>query len=132
VAIDDKSQFCERAAQGIEKANTAALSLKVQVRDETAQTISVTPGTYTIGEVKTGMYTYAQAQVVQYQTNDVCLNTLTITATAASGSITIDTVSETDAKGRFDALFSDGGRLSGFFDAPICNAAGPPTTVCEP
>ncbi len=111
------------------KANATLVNLLLVRANVIGGTASaVQPGTYTISATTPtpdAQGNITVAQVVPTKTDAACA-TPPSTPTATGGTITIGTVSAR-VTGSADVTFSDGGRVSGTFDVPVC---GFQTDVC--
>jgi hypothetical protein len=124
VCADFQSPFCtlHRSAKDV---TVLLASLAPPFPGLTAQ---IVPGTYTVSPsltttlpdpTRSGML-YA-AGAISVGTDASCVPT----SGAGSGSLRIDTVNAAQVTGHVDLTFSDGGKLSGDFTAPVCTGVSP-------
>ncbi len=111
VLITNQSDACKVVQSSGNPADSTALTLVVG-----SATGAVGPGTYAIGSLGSG------AAAVSYSAQDATC-AVTANAAAQSGSITITTATATTLVGTFEATFPSGDKVSGSFDAPVCNAS---------
>ncbi len=135
VALDDRLGICGRFAAGVDKPNSKVLWLTVTLVNLNGST-PIAPLTQTslpIGSTTDANFYKTEVTGTFFNTDATCKNQLaTSRAQATSGSVSFDSFDATSVKGRFDLYFPEG-RLSGFFDAPVC-ATGITngTLVCQP
>jgi hypothetical protein len=111
IAITNQADACKVVTDAVNPPNGTALTLVVG-----SATAAVGPGTYPIGQLGSGAagisYAAQNATCVATENDD-----------AQSGSITISTATATTLAGTFEATFPSGDKVSGSFDAPVCNAS---------
>jgi hypothetical protein len=108
VLITNLANGCAELQRNGQPANSTALTLFVN-----SDTTTVPAGTYPIDDT--------QQATVSYTVDNSSCETTTNEA-AATGSITLTTVSSTVIDGSFDVHMSNGDHLYGTFDAPVCPA----------
>jgi hypothetical protein len=114
--------------QNTDRADLVTLALLVSTTSTSGmEPAAIAPGTYMIG----GMYepdagVSVQVSATLLVSDATCQSTGG--DTASSGTITLTSITAAAVVGRFDVTFSEGGEVTGHFNAPICNGALPAAT----
>ena len=133
----DQPGICGYLQRNQTKASARSVELAVVRVDPSMPTTSLTTGTYPVVANPTVENAYAFVLVSQ---SDAACNPADVTVTG--GSVVVSSISNGRLQGTIDATLSDGGTITGSFDAPACAVTfggnvctgdiGPVSPTCGP
>jgi hypothetical protein len=115
VIASDQPGICGYLQANQNRANARSVDLVMVRLDPASPTTTLTTGTYAVVTTPGSQGSYALLQVDQ---NDAgCVQSHVI---ATAGSVQVTSVAGGEIQGTIVALLSDGGKITGAFDAPSC------------
>jgi hypothetical protein len=120
----DQTGICGYLQRNQNKANARSVDVAIVRIDPSNPSTSIAPGTYPVVPNPTVETAYAFLQVSQ--TDASCAPS---DVPATGGSVVVTSVANGGIQGTIDATLTDGGKITGAFDAPAC-AVTFPGDVC--